>query len=50
MQEVIIQNFLPKPRTAMAHEPAASDEEFHWTIAAARLMLPDDIHLRLRRT
>ena len=46
VQEVIIQNFLPKPRTAMAHEPAASDEEFHWTIAAARLILPDSIHLQ----
>ena len=46
VQEVIIQNFLPKARTAMAHAPAASDEEFHWTIAAARLLLPDDIHLQ----
>ncbi len=46
VQEVIIQNFLPKPRTAMAHEPPASDEEFHWTIAVARLMLPDSIHLQ----
>jgi FO synthase len=46
VQEVIIQNFLPKPRTAMAHEPAASDEEFHWTISAARLILPDSIHLQ----
>jgi FO synthase len=46
VQEVIIQNFLPKPRTAMAHEPAASDEEFHWTIAVARLLLPDSIHLQ----
>jgi FO synthase len=46
VQEVIIQNFLPKPRTAMAHEPPASDEEFHWTIAVARLMLPDAIHLQ----
>jgi FO synthase len=46
VQEVIIQNFLPKPRTAMANEPAASDEEFHWTIAAARLILPDAIHLQ----
>jgi len=26
-------NFLPKPRTAMASSPPASDEEFHWTIA-----------------
>ncbi len=46
VQEVIVQNFLPKARTAMAHHPAASDEEFHWTIAAARLVLPDDIHLQ----
>jgi FO synthase len=46
VQEVIIQNFLPKPRTAMAHEPAASDEEFHWTIGAARLILPDAVHLQ----
>src|ERR1700722_1903591 len=46
VQEVIVQNFLPKPRTAMAHHDPASDEEFHWTIAAARLVLPDDIHLQ----
>ena len=46
VQEVIIQNFLPKARTAMANEPAASDEEFHWTIAAARIVLPDAIHLQ----
>lgn len=46
VQEVIIQNFLPKERTAMAAWPAADDEEFHWTIAAARLILPEDIHLQ----
>jgi FO synthase len=46
VQEVIIQNFLPKPRTAMANDPPASDEEFHWTISVARLMLPDSIHLQ----
>jgi FO synthase len=46
VQEVIIQNFMPKARTAMANEPAASDEEFHWTIAVARLVLPDSIHLQ----
>ena len=46
IQEVIIQNFLPKARTAMAKEPAPSPEEFHWTIAAARLMLPADVHLQ----
>jgi FO synthase len=46
VQEVIIQNFLPKPRTAMANDPAASDEEFHWTISVARLILPTSIHLQ----
>jgi FO synthase len=46
VQEVIIQNFLPKPRTLMADDPPASDEEFHWTIAAARLILPRGIHLQ----
>jgi len=46
VQEVIVQNFLPKPRTQMANSPAASDAEFHWTIAAARLVLPDTIHLQ----
>ena len=46
VQEVIIQNFLPKARTAMANHPAASDEEFHWTIAAARLVLPEAVHLQ----
>ncbi|HEV3187948.1 MAG TPA: 5-amino-6-(D-ribitylamino)uracil--L-tyrosine 4-hydroxyphenyl transferase CofH [Acidimicrobiales bacterium] len=46
VQEVIVQNFLPKARTAMASHPPASEEEFHWTIAVARLLLPDDIHLQ----
>jgi FO synthase len=46
VQEVIIQNFLPKAHTAMAKSPAATDEEFFWTIAVARLLLPDDVHLQ----
>ena len=46
VQEVIIQNFLPKPKTAMAQWPAADDEEFRWTIAAARIVLPSSIHLQ----
>ncbi len=46
VQEVIVQNFLPKARTAMAQSPAADPEEFRWTIAAARLLLPPDIHLQ----
>ena len=46
VQEVIIQNFLPKARTLMANSPRASDEEFHWTISVARLILPEDVHLQ----
>ncbi len=46
VQEVIIQNFLPKARTAMAHEAPASEEEFYWTIAVARIILPADVHLQ----
>ena len=46
IQEVIIQNFLPKPDTAMARRPAANSEDFLWTIAVARLILPDDVHLQ----
>jgi FO synthase len=39
IQEVIIQNFVPKPGTIMAHAPAAGREELLWSIAAARLVL-----------
>jgi len=46
VQEVIVQNFLPKPGTAMRDEPPCDTDEFLWTIAAARLILPDDIHLQ----
>jgi len=46
VQEVIVQNFLPKPRTQMADWPPAPLEELLWTIAAARLLLPDDVHVQ----
>ena len=46
VQEVIVQNFLPKPRTQMADWPAAALDELVWTIAAARLVLPDDVHVQ----
>ncbi len=46
VQEVIVQNFLPKAGTAMhAHGPCP-DDEFHWSIAAARLILPTAVHLQ----
>ncbi len=46
VQEVIIQNFLPKPRTGMRHEPACPTDDYLWTIAAARLLLPADVRLQ----
>lgn len=46
VQEVIVQNFLPKPGTAMwRHEPCP-EEAYHRAIALARLILPDDVHLQ----
>src|SRR5207245_1590676 len=46
VQEVIVQNFLPKPGTAMhAAHPCPADE-YLWTVAAARLVLPPDVHLQ----
>lgn len=46
IQEVIIQNFLPKPGTAMAKSEAPDEYEFLWSIAMARLLLPDDVHVQ----
>ncbi|MEM8703874.1 MAG: 5-amino-6-(D-ribitylamino)uracil--L-tyrosine 4-hydroxyphenyl transferase CofH, partial [Pseudomonadota bacterium] len=46
VQEVIIQNFLPKSDTKMRAFPPADPFEHQWTIAAARLLLPLDISLQ----
>ena len=46
VQEVIVQNFLPKTGTSMHRHPPCPTDEFLWTIAAARLLLPTDIHLQ----
>ncbi len=46
VQEVIVQNFLPKAGTSMHRHPPCPTDEFLWTIAAARLLLPPDIHLQ----
>jgi FO synthase len=43
LQEVIVQNFRAKPGTRMADQPEPSLEEHLWTIAAARLLLPDSV-------
>ncbi|MDQ6909858.1 MAG: 7,8-didemethyl-8-hydroxy-5-deazariboflavin synthase CofG, partial [Actinomycetota bacterium] len=46
VQEVIVQNFRPKDGTVMRAAPACPSEEELWTIAAARLVLPDDVHVQ----
>jgi FO synthase len=46
VQEVIVQNFRAKPGTRMAESPEPSLEEHLWSIAAARLVLPDDVHVQ----
>jgi FO synthase len=46
VQEVIVQNFLPKPGTAMHRAEPCPADEFLWSIAAARLILPPDVHLQ----
>ena len=46
VQEVIVQNFLPKPGTAMWKHEACPEESYLRAIALARLILPEEIHLQ----
>ncbi|HEX6596160.1 MAG TPA: 7,8-didemethyl-8-hydroxy-5-deazariboflavin synthase CofG, partial [Acidimicrobiales bacterium] len=46
VQEVIVQNFLPKAGTAMHSWPPCPLDELLWTVATARLLLPDDVRLQ----
>jgi len=46
VQEVIVQNFLPKEGTAMHGAPPCPLDEYLWTVAAARLVLPPEVHLQ----
>src|SRR5829696_184182 len=46
VQEVIVQNFLPKPGTAMHAAPPCPPEEHLWTVAVARLVLPAAVHVQ----
>ncbi|MBU6328407.1 MAG: 5-amino-6-(D-ribitylamino)uracil--L-tyrosine 4-hydroxyphenyl transferase CofH [Acidobacteria bacterium] len=46
VQEVIVQNFLPKPGTAMHAEEACPIEVHLEAIALARLILPPDVHIQ----
>ncbi|HWC39273.1 MAG TPA: 7,8-didemethyl-8-hydroxy-5-deazariboflavin synthase CofG, partial [Acidimicrobiales bacterium] len=46
VQEVIVQNFLPKAGTAMHAHPPCPPEEYLWSVGVARLVLPPEIHLQ----
>jgi FO synthase len=46
VQEVIVQNFLPKPGTAMHRAAPCPTDEQLWTVAAARLVLGPAMHLQ----
>ena len=46
VQEVIVQNFLPKPGTAMHGAPPCPHDEYLEALALARLILPPEIHLQ----
>ncbi len=46
VQEVIVQNFLPKEGTAMHAAPACPPGDYLDAIALARVILPPDIHLQ----
>ena len=47
IQEVIVQNFLPKPDTPMAESPAPTLEEMLRTVAVARLVLGPSANLQV---
>ena len=46
IQEVIVQNFRAKPNTKRATAPEPDLDDLLWSIAAARLILPDDVHVQ----
>ncbi len=46
VQEVIVQNFLPKPGTAMHQAAPCPADEYRWSVAVARILLPPDVHVQ----
>jgi FO synthase len=46
VQEVIVQNFLPKAGTAMHQAPPCDHDDYLWSVAAARVILPPEVHLQ----
>ena len=47
LQEIIVQNFRAKPRTAMRNAPDASSEEYLRAVATARLVFGPDIRIQV---
>jgi FO synthase len=47
VQEVIVQNFLPKPGTAMWRHDPCDHDELLWTVAAARIVLGGAAHVQV---
>jgi FO synthase subunit 1 len=47
IQEIILQNFCPKPGTPMAHHPVPGTEEICATIQMAREILPEGIAIQI---
>ena len=46
IQEVIIQNFIPKENTRMKKHSPASKEELLWTLSAARMIFDKDMNIQ----
>jgi FO synthase len=46
IQEIIVQNFRPKPDTRMAQAPAAELDDHLWTIAIARLLFEPQMNIQ----
>ncbi len=46
LQEIIVQNFRAKADTKMANAPEPTLDDHLWTIAVARLILPDEVALQ----
>jgi FO synthase len=46
VQEVIVQNFLPKPATGMRNHPACPPDQHLEAIALARMILPPDVSVQ----
>ncbi len=47
IQEVIVQNFIPKPGTPMADQPGPDPETFRRTVALARELLPAEVTVQV---